>query len=223
MFCGNCGANNPEGSSVCGSCGAALTPEESSAGSIMDKVPGGNKKMVGIIAAVVAAVVVLAVVAGILFGVVIPNFGPKGAAKKFVMATLNGKGGGKTIVSMIPDELIEEALDNNDDFDTKKEMIQEIDDALEEIKDEGEDEYGKYKVKVEVRKVSDWNKKEINAYNDRLDDLDYNMQIKDGANVKLHVTVNGKDGKDSSTMTVPMIKVGGKWYVDVLGTSIPGI
>lgn len=238
MFCGNCGANNPDDASVCGSCGAALTAEETTSENLVDKIadkipdsitdkipdsiasklPGGGKnKLVALGAIVGVAVVALALVIWIASALLGGN-GPKDVAAKYVKASMSAKGG-KTLVSLLPDEYITRRLDNSSEYDTRAEMIQDLNDILEDSAEDTEEYYGKYKVKTEIRKVEDWKNSKIKEYNKKLDDRDYDLQIKDGADVKMRVTINGKDDKDSKTVTVSVIKVGNKWYMDFLNSS----
>lgn len=237
MFCGNCGANNPDDASVCGSCGAVLTTEEVVSenlieklsdkipdaitdkipDSIASKLPGGDKnKFVALGAIIGAAVVALALVIWIA-SMLLGGNGPKDVATKYIKASMSAKGG-KTLMSLLPDEYVNRQLDNSSEYDTRAEAIRGLNDILEDNVEDAEDYYGKYKVKAEIRKVEDWKNSKIKEYNKRLDDRDYDLQIKDGADVKLRVTINGKDDKDSKTVTVSVIKVGGKWYMDFMNS-----
>lgn len=100
MFCGNCGAQVPDGSVVCPNCGAQMAPKSQTQdlgqstqyqGTSFQNPQGGfagqgstgdgapkkmNGKMMGIICACVAAVVVLVVVLVLVLG---GSAGPKGA------------------------------------------------------------------------------------------------------------------------------------------------
>ena len=231
MLCSNCGAYNQDGTGVCSSCGAALTPEASS-GSVgqaaVDKVAvgaaavdgvavdkavtaeaaGDNKRMIGIIAVCVAAVVAIAVVVILIMAL---GSSPKSVAKKFIMASMDPKGG-KDLVALMPKEAIEEIMDE-EGYDNKSEMIRDANDSLENLTDEYTEYFGKnYKVKVEVRKVTEWKNSQIKEYNKELDDEKIDMTIQAGADVELKVTVTGKNEKETYKPTVSVFKVGGRWY-----------
>lgn len=231
MLCDNCGANNPEGASVCGSCGAALTPEEETTPAQetqevlrevqevqeSGKAPADKNKIAGLAIVIGGAVLAIALVVWI-FSLLLGGGGPEGVAVDYIKAGMKANGG-KTLVNLLPGAYIEEVLDMGD-FDSKSELIREVNDALEDTHDMMEEYYGKYKVKVEVRKVKDWKNSEINDYNERMDDRKIDLEIKDGADVELKVTINGEDDKDTSKPTVKVIKVGGKWYLDPMSADL---
>ena len=211
MFCGNCGANNPEGSSVCGSCGAALTPEESSGGSIMDKV-SGNKKLIGIIAAAVAAVAVIAV-AVVIIVMIMGGKGPKGVAKKYIEASLK-ENGGKDLVALIPSAYKDDLIEAAENLEKEADLVQEVNDYLEDRQENYSDCFGdKAKVKVEVRKVKDWKNSDIKDLQKSLDEAKMDVEIQEGADVDLKITVEG-DEKETFKPTVSVVKIDGKWYVN---------
>jgi hypothetical protein len=160
-------------------------------------------KLIGIVAAVI---VVLFVAFKLLFG---GGGGPEKSATKFVDSIF--KGDGKAIVNMIPDKVVEEIMDEEDM--TKKEMIEELNDGLEYIKDDMDDMYDKWSVKCKVLDTEDFSKRELRDLADRYEDS-YDIDVKAAKTVSVKATLKADGETDSNTMDIVMIKVGGKWYLE---------
>ena len=167
MFCRNCGTQNQDGAGFCCSCGAPLSSGGPAGGGAAAKAKNINVKLIGIVAAVV---VVLFVAFKLLFG---GGGGPEKSATKFVDSIF--KGDGKAIVNMIPDKVVEEIMDEEDM--TKKEMIEELNDGLEYIKDDMDDMYDKWSVKCKVLDTEDFSKRELRDLADRYEDS-YDIDVK---------------------------------------------
>ena len=206
MFCRNCGTQNQDGAGFCCSCGAPLSSGGPAGGGAAAKAKNINVKLIGIVAAVV---VVLFVAFKLLFG---GGGGPEKSATKFVDSIF--KGDGKAIVNMIPDKVIEEIMDEEDM--TKKEMIEELNDGLEYIKDDMDDMYDKWSVKCKVLDTEDFSKRELRDLADRYEDS-YDIDVKAAKTVSVKATLKADGETDSNTMDIVMIKVGGKWYLEYSG------
>ena len=203
MFCRNCGTQNQDGAGFCCSCGAPLSSGGPAGGGAAAKAKNINVKLIGIVAAVV---VVLFVAFKLLFG---GGGGPEKSATKFVDSIF--KGDGKAIVNMLPDKVIEEIMDEEDM--TKKEMIAELNDGLEYIKDDMDDRYDKWSVKCKVLDTEDFSKRELRNLADRYEDS-YDIDVKAAKTVSVKATLKADGETDSNTMDIVMIKVGGKWYLE---------
>ena len=203
MFCRNCGTQNQDGAGFCCSCGAPLSSGGPAGGGAAAKAKNINVKLIGIVAAVV---VVLFVAFKLLFG---GGGGPEKSATKFVDSIF--KGDGKAIVNMIPDKVIEEIMDEEDM--TKKEMIEELNDGLEYIKDDMDDMYDKWSVKCKVLDTEDFSKRELRDLADRYEDS-YDIDVKAAKTVSVKATLKADGETDSNTMDIVMIKVGGTWYLE---------
>ena len=203
MFCRNCGTQNQDGAGFCCSCGAPLSSGGPAGGGAAAKAKNINVKLIGIVAAVV---VVLFVAFKLLFG---GGGGPEKSATKFVDSIF--KGDGKAIVNMIPDKVIEEIMDEEDM--NKKEMIEELNDGLEYIKDDMDDMYDKWSVKCKVLDTEDFSKRELRDLADRYEDS-YDIDVKAAKTVSVKATLKADGETDSNTMDIVMIKVGGKWYLE---------
>lgn len=203
MFCRNCGTQNQDGAGFCCSCGAPLSSGGPAGGGAAAKAKNINVKLIGIVAAVV---VVLFVAFKLLFG---GGGGPEKSATKFVDSIF--KGDGKTVVNMLPDKVIEEIMDEEDM--TKKEMIEELNDYLEDKKDDMDDRYDKWSVKCKVLDTEDFSKRELRNLADRYEDS-YDIDVKAAKTVSVKATLKADGETDSNTMDIVMVKIGSKWYVD---------
>lgn len=81
------------------------------------------------------------------------------------------------------------------------------DDFFEDLSDELDDEYGD--------EISDKNIDKLVKIGERLVDGFDDVNITAGYSVKLKVTIKGEDDKDSETIEFNVIKVNGKWIIDV--------
>ena len=108
MFCGACGAKNPDGAAFCQSCGAPLREMQAEAvpqgGSAADSIQSSQRnKMIGIAAVAAAAIVVVFLAVNLLGG-----RGYESTVTKFLDATLDGDA--ETIISLLPDKMVDQAL-----------------------------------------------------------------------------------------------------------------
>lgn len=210
MFCGNCGANNPEGSVVCGSCGAALTAEPASADAPAAPAKKGlGAKRVGVVVVAAAAVVVVILLAMALFG-----GGAKGNAVKYVKAMTNGSA--KTVVDLLPDKCVKELAEELR-YDSKSEMVKELKEVMADAKEDLADEYGKgYKITVKAVDAVSYKEMDRSGYNDLKDryDDEFDLKLKDAKYVYLYIKIDGEEDLDCDTDRMLMVKLGGKWCVD---------
>ena len=147
--------------------------------------------------------------------------GAKGAATKFAKAMFDPKGG-KTIVDLLPKAFVDAGLEEGT-YEDKNAMADAMNDGLQVIADGLEEEYGKYKVTVKAGDVEEWDEDEIEAYNGLMALGNVDMEVKEGADVDLEITIKGKDGKDSQDLTLSVIKADGKWCVDPLSLAMLGM
>lgn len=203
MFCGNCGKQNPDNATFCSGCGAKLTP--------VSPTPRGRSKrknknaMVGMIAVAVVAVAVI-----VLLVVLFSGRSAKSTGEKFIKAAFNGDG--DEIVDLMPDSLFkgyaeemntkvgkikdqyEESFE--DQFDSLSEML---DDLKFTVKATGTDDYSER----ETERIIDYYK-------------EFDVKVKDAKTVDVKVTIKSHGDKLelNSPLEVPVIKVGGSWYID---------
>lgn len=205
MFCGKCGADNPENVKFCSKCGAPLENQAVSATAsdtaAAAKKPLVNNKYIGI--AAVAVVVVL------LFSLIFGGRGYKSTVKKYVNATYSGKG--KVVVSLMPKKFVKLTLEKSGY--KKSKLIKELDKELKSQIDRLGDNWSfSYKI-VKVKDVKKDDLKELKEdYKE-----DYNIKISAAKEVKLELTISfkGSDQKYTNTLSVPVVKIGSSWYLDV--------
>jgi len=212
-FCGNCGAQLDDSAKVCGFCGAPLE----NAGSPAQKIPGldnlnnmspekkANVKKYGIIGGIAAAaIIVLIIVISIIAGAT----GPDAAAEKLSKAALVDFNA-KKVIEYLPEYAFED-----EDKDDAEEEFQEI---LDEAKEELEDEFDDYKVTIETKKSKEITKK--SDKNDIFDSIELfyddfeEDDVKKVYEVKIKITLEADDEKESDTVTLTMGKVNGDWVI----------
>ncbi len=205
MYCGNCGAQNPDGAAHCGNCGAPLNPAPAAGGNQSAK----KNRAIGI--AVIAGAV--AVVAAVVLLVVLLGGGgsssAKSAAVDFVETMFDGKI--SKLVDMVPDELLKGLAKERDI--SKSEARDMLAGGLEEL----ESYTGILKLaklKVGHAEVEDMDRDDLDRLKD--DYAEYDVKVKDGKTVEVEVSMEFMDEKETETIDVPVVKIGGSWYVDFM-------
>lgn len=204
MFCRNCGAQNKDDATFCQSCGAPLSSAE--AGSTVSSVSRPAKRPNIVLLGGVAAIVVVIIVALVML---MGGQSQNDVVKKLVRGV--NKGDAKAIVSLMPDKMIEEACDEMD-MD-KEELIDELDDQLDDMLDMINDEYDKWKITYKMKDPDDYSKKELRSLIEDYDD-EYDLTVKDATRLKVRLTMQADGDEESTTVSIPVIKVGKSWYLD---------
>ena len=217
MFCGNCGRENPEGAAFCGSCGAPMTAGETPGGQAPVKNAKANRrhKLIGLGAVLVGAVVVLALLAWLFFAL-FGGRGPEDVAVRYVKAALVDQDAG-AVVGLMPKEYVQKVVE--DMYTSRSELIDDVEDELEDNADGIEDEYGEYTLKIRTRGVEKWTEDRVERYNGYLESYGFKTRVQSGADVELHLTLNGTVDNDSQDLTLSAVQIGGKWYLDFLEDS----
>lgn len=213
MFCGNCGAQNPDGAAVCANCGAPLNGGAQPAAKGTNPIetfknmePDKRNKIIGIAAIALAVIVVV-----ILLIVIFSGRSAESTAKKYVENTLDMDADG--ILDLIADERIEAYAEEEDlsKREARREMLEDLEDDFEEY----EDFYKKISdVKVEVEVEDEYNSREIREAAESFEDYyDVEINIKDMQD--LNVTVQFTYKRDDYEIDFPLTvyKVGGSWYI----------
>ena len=224
--CPQCGGELAPNARFCGNCGASfagapvsprpVAPKPVAKGNFLSKVTsfltngpsftvaGKTLPVYGAVAAGVALVLVIV----LLFSIFGGN-SPEAAAEKFVDAMFEGDAG--EIMDLIPDELLEYMADEEDlDMDEMEENLQDGLDDMQEYYEEYDIEYKG----CEVKKVKDMKKSQFRDLQDEYED-EFDMEVEDAKIVKVKVTIEQDGDKDSNTMEIIVIKVGGSYYVDM--------
>ncbi len=211
MFCGNCGKQNPDDATLCSGCGATLTPVATSGK--RSRRRKNNYAMVGMIA--VAVVVVLVVV---LLVALFSGRSAKATGVKFIEAVFDGDG--EEIVDLIPDSYFKQYAREMDVKvsrvkDQFEESFEDQFDAISEMMDD-------VKVTAKATGTDDYSKRETEDIIDSYEDAD--VKVKDARTVEVEVTLKyrGEKVELGTPIEVPVIKVGGSWYIDVINLGSMG-
>lgn len=203
MFCGKCGANNTEGATFCKSCGEKLGEAVSAELSGSKK---NNNKVIGIV-----AVSVLAVVIVVCFAVFAGGRSYKATIEDLITSTFEIDA--RTIISLIPEEAIEYALDKEDM--SKRELIEEIDYQLEKSVKQYDRYFDNWEYSYEITEVVDTTGKKLKGIKeDYKDELDIAVKAAKNVTVETKITADD-DFENTNSMELLLIKVGNSWYLDV--------
>ncbi len=207
MFCGKCGTQNPEGAAFCQKCGAPLDGSAApAAGSAPAAAAANRNRMVGIIAVAVAAAAVLFLVFT-LFG----GRSYKATVTKFLDATFDADA--KAIVKLIPKQMVEDALESYGvDPDDMDKALDELSDQLKNQMDRFGDDL---EVKYAVIDADDLNSRELSEL--KQDYSIYDVKISGAKNVEVSLKIDFQGHGLDHSISVPVVKVGGSWYLDALG------
>lgn len=172
-------------------------------------LPAKQKRIAGGAAAGVLALAVLCVC---LLG---------GRSYKKTVDTFINKGivhpSGKAIVSLVPDKLFEEAGYDKEDI---QDLVDQLDNGFKSQKKSLDKALGKnWKVSYTIVDDEQWDDDKLEDIQDDYED-DYDIKVTDARTVKVKLRFKG-DENVSTTMSVPVVKVGGSWYIDYV--SLGGI
>lgn len=224
MFCGNCGTKNEDHAMFCQNCGARLDggggnqnlnqnqqwqeqpvqpdsnfvyQNEVSAPIVTPQKKTGKLKIIVPAAAVV-------VVVFLLFSLLGGRGGYKKVVENLIEGSLNQDA--EKILSVIPDAYMDYA-----DVD-KKEAISEIQDELDDM-----DIYDLLGDNVDIDyKIGDAEDIKGDDLKDIKEDCEeYGVKVSAAKSVDVKFTVKTDLGTDSQTVSVPVIKVGRKWYINM--------
>ena len=213
MFCGKCGANNPDGASFCKECGAPLAAPETPAGAkatfggaAVKAAPTDSKryKKIGIAAVVVAVVLVFTLLSSLSGG------GAKSAedaALRYTNAIF--KPDAKAVFNLFHKD-IKKATKSKELNEAIRQTDSELERQLKQL-DNYLGEGWKYSCNVtEINDVSEW---EMEWIQQRYE-TKYKIKVTEAQKVRVAITITAGNNKDTEKVTVPVIKVGSSWYLD---------
>ena len=197
MFCGQCGSQNADDARFCANCGEVLnstpTAEPENAPIAPPKKP---KNLLFIIAGAVLAV---ALVLLLIFGIRTPKSVARKALKGFE------QGNAKSIVNVLPKDLFEDKAERKE----SQEELQEELDSLQKA-------FDRYNISIDF-KITGVEKCDADDLEDLQDAYEYffDMNVKAAKEVSVKMTINEDGDRDTENFSMYVIKVGGKWYVDI--------
>ena len=214
MFCGACGAKNPDGAAFCQSCGAPLREMQAEAvpqgGSAADSIQSSQRnKMIGIAAVAAAAIVVVFLAVNLLGG-----RGYESTVTKFLDATLDGDA--ETIISLLPDKMVDQALEELGYHPSDRDQaVEELDAALQSAAGSLKDALGdNLKVSYNVVSAEDLSASKLLELRQSYSVYDIDEDGAKEVDVEMTVTATALDLSGTYTLTVPVVQVGRSWYLD---------
>ena len=214
MFCGACGAKNPDGAAFCQSCGAPLREMQAEAvpqgGSAADSIQSSQRnKMIGIAAVAVAAIVVVFLAFNLLGG-----RGYESTVTKFLDASLDGDA--ETIISLLPDKMVDQALEELGYHPSDRdEAVEELNAALQSAAGSLKEALGdNLKVSYNVVSAEDPSASKLLELRQSYSVYDIDVDGAKEVDVEMTVTATALDLSGTYTLTVPVVQVGRSWYLD---------
>lgn len=214
MFCGACGAKNPDGAAFCQSCGAPLREMQAEAvpqgGSAADSIQSSQRnKMIGIAVVAAAAIVVVFLAFNLLGG-----RGYESTVTKFLDASLDGDA--ETIISLLPDEMVDQALEELGYHPSDRdEAVEELNAALQSAAGSLKEALGdNLKVSYNVVSAEDLSASELLELRQSYSVYDIDVDGAKEVDVEMTVTATALDLSGTYTLTVPVVQVGRSWYLD---------
>lgn len=214
MFCGACGTKNPDGAAFCQSCGAPLREMQAEAvpqgGSAADSIQSSQRnKMIGIAAVAAAAIVVVFLAFNLLGG-----RGYESTVTKFLDASLDGDA--ETIISLLPDEMVDQALEELGYHPSDRdEAVEELNAALQSAAGSLKEALGdNLKVSYNVVSAEDLSASKLLELRQSYSVYDIDVDGAKEVDVEMTVTATALDLSGTYTLTVPVVQVGRSWYLD---------
>lgn len=232
MYCGSCGTKNEDDAVVCANCGAPLgaqneqadrtpssaAPHMTAQGAASQTTVFGGKmsrdRLVGIVAVAVVVILVLVLIRNVFGGRSYET-----VAEKYISATYDVKA--KTIVNLMPGDVVDYAMSEMN-ADTKSELIEVLNTALQTQIDSFRSNYGiddGVTIKVsdfEFEDIEDKTDSEVDSLNSRYESYGYDVNISAGKEFTVCYVLTAGDRVFDCKNTIEVIKIGNKWYIDVL-------
>lgn len=203
MFCGYCGQQNPDDSLFCSNCGASLQPSPAANTPVTGVSDfggsrGPDSRTIKIICAAAGGVAVLVLLIVLLVNAL--GGGETKPVKTFLtgLETCNVE----KMLSVFPDEVMDEA-------DLDKSDIRDLQEELEDIMDDED-----VKISFEIKDTKDVKRSALRELQELYDD-EYDLEVTDARTIKAKVTAEVDGDKEKETMEFGVVKIGGKWYMDI--------
>lgn len=207
MICKNCGFENESQARFCVKCGKELSSEEEKREDPGSALAQKLKKQPALLGAVAAAVLVLVLVVTAMSGQ-----GEKKVVDRCIKGVMTCDM--DKILSVFPEEMLE-MLDeegiSREYF--KNELEDQLSYAVDVLKDAADDIKFSYKIK-EIRDLDDTELIDIQ------DEYRYNcnLDVSDAEIVEVELNVSG-EVENTADIEIGVIKIGRKWYLDVISTT----
>ena len=233
VFCSNCGARNEDGTAFCAECGAPLQqaqnaapngdPQaqaaESNPGAAPASIPTPDGKRVKKFGSKLPLIIGIAVAAVVIIVLALVLFTGRNADATAIQAVeaVFKPNTEKIFLSLTPKKVLNEFLDQADyDRDDLKDECEDMDDAISDAKEDLEDALDeRLKFSYKVRRSKDLSNRDLKNLKGDYDD-EFGVKVSAAKNVTVRVTVKaGKETEHFDVEDITIIKVGGKWYVEL--------
>ena len=217
MYCGKCGAQNQDGATFCGVCGAPLGAPAGQPGaaptagtSAAVSQDSGKYKKIGI-----AAVAVVAVVA--IFGI-FSLFGgrsDKETAEKFFDAVFDADA--DAIMDLIPGDLVDAAMEEGGY--TREEVVDEFTSVANTLESSiGSLDFLGDGIKISYKAADseDVDSSDLAYLKEQYDEADVDIDAARVVTVDFRVQADSFGLDQSTSFEIPVSKVGRSWYLDLM-------
>lgn len=173
-------------------------------------------RRIGILAVSAATLVILAGLTALcifLFG----GTSYQRAIDNMMKATLGADA--KAAYAMFP-KAYQQALLDERDYRSDREAIAALDDALKETKEELDDTLGEgWQYSYKILSTENLSSRKLRELKEEYDEFD--IQIDGAMEAEVELAIRCDQGNQSSTLEIPLIKIGRSWYIDF--ANIPNI
>lgn len=204
-YCTNCG-NPLNGEKFCTKCGAKVEQVVNQPAAAAASKRGGKGVIIAVGAVVLAVIILILIFTG---------RGYKRTVNTMMKSVLNGDY--EKLISLIPDELVEETAESQYDGDMD-ELIKDVEDMFEGTLGDVSDTLDSMgisisDIKYEITDEEDYTKEELEDLNEEMQDAGMKKEIKEAKKVEVEISseVVGKDY--NYTVTIDVGKIGRSWYL----------
>lgn len=199
MKCISCGSELKVGAKFCAKCGTATSLNNLSSQQATKQKPMKTRIIVAIIVLIAISVVVFS------------GRSYKTTLKQYVDATMNGDA--KKVVSLMPKEYVEEAI-RSGEYDSKSELINDLDDALKYTTEALKENFGKrWKYSYEIDNVHTYSKDDMDMYFYYFDYGDISKKVDEIKEMEYTITISGDGEEGSASENILLYKIGRSWYI----------
>jgi len=166
-------------------------------------------RRIGILAVSAAALVILAGLTALcifLFG----GTSYQRAIDNMMKATLGADA--KAAYAMFP-KAYQQALLDEQDYRSDREAIAALDDALKQTKEELDDTLGEgWQYSYKILSTENLSSRRLRELKEEYDEFD--IEIDGAMEAEVELAIRCDQGNQSSTLEIPLIKIGRSWYID---------
>ncbi len=195
MLCGNCGTENEEMAPICVNCGASLQQEQT----VPATVKKSSKNRFGWLALAISLVAILAVLA-LIFVVKTP----RSTVNKFFDGFIQSDAA--SVVKLLPKDVQNSLLSQDGAYATFEGKLNQ---SLNMLAETGLS----YSFKATL--VDELKEEDFTALAKHYADT-YGRVISDAKNVEVRITAIGGEEDVYSTTTLRVVRIGVRWYLDVV-------